>query len=312
MRTLDSDARRVLDLMSAAGHPELDELDPVQARVAAGLGFSALRAPPPEIAEIRELVAEGPGGAMALRMYRPRVAAQLPALVFFHGGGFTIGDLELYDAMCRRLALAGDCAVISVDYRLAPEHKFPAAVDDAFAATVWVAEHAAWLGVDPAHIAVGGDSAGGNLAAVVALLAREAGAPALHHQLLLYPVTGWLTESDSYQRCADGYFLTQSLMRYFGDHYLASEDDLGDWRCAPLRASRHEELPAATVLVCGFDPLRDEGVGYAETLQNAGVPVDLIEYPSQIHAFLLMDGQIAQAGEALTEIGQKLRAAWAG
>jgi acetyl esterase len=310
MTTLDSGAANVLAAM--AGQPTLDSMTPPQARAMFSMAFPTMQAAKPEVAEVRDLAAEGARGSIPLRLYRPAGSAAkavLPGIVFFHGGGWVIGDLETYDNICRLLCNASGCAVVSVDYRLAPEHKFPAAAEDCFDATRWIAAHAAELGIDPARLAVAGDSAGGNLAAVVSLMARDAGGPALKHQLLFYPVTDLSGETESYRVNGRDYFLTQTLMRWFGDHYVRSETDRSDWRASPLLAHTHTELPSATVLVCGFDPLRDEGIAYAAVLQGAGVPTQLIRADSQIHGYLLMDAAIPQVSQAIKNCSASLRRA---
>lgn len=306
---LDDSARRVLDLMAGSGQPPIEALPIADARVAARLGFIAMQAPKFDVHSVRDLTMPGPGGAIALRLYRPTDAAVLPALIYFHGGGFAIGDFELYDAFCRRLAVSAGCAIVAVDYRLGPEHRFPAAAVDAIAATRWITLHAAELGLDPKRLAVGGDSAGGNLAAVASLAQRDSGGPALLHQLLICPLTDWSTQTDSYQRCRHGYFLTEELMQYFGGHYLAGTDDLADWRCSPLLAARHDGLPSATVLVAGFDPLRDGGEAYAQKLERAGVSTQLIEFRGQFHDFQLIDGLIPEAIDATEQLARALKRA---
>jgi len=228
-------------------------------------------------------------------------------LVFFHGGGWVIGDLETHDVLCRQITAEAGIEVVAVDYRLAPEHKFPAAVDDAWAATKWVVANAGKLGIDPKRVAVGGDSAGGNLAAVVALLARDAGGPAIALQVLLYPVTDFTTETGSYRECADGYLLTLDSMRWFFDHYLKSPAEAGDWRASPLRAPSHAGLPPALIVTAGFDPLRDEGEAYAKKLRAAGVRVDYICYGGMVHGFVPM-GRLIQAGNrAASHVATSLR-----
>jgi acetyl esterase len=314
MTALDRSAQSVLNAMASAGYPPLDQMEPVVARQAAAMGFKALQGPKAEVSAVRDLAAEGPAGKIPLRIYRPRAAdaaAALPALVFFHGGGWVIGSIEMYDTLCRLLCNAGDCAVISVDYRLAPEHKFPAAVDDAFAALKWIADNAVGLGIDAVRLAVGGDSAGGNLAAVSSLLARDAGGPALRMQLLIYPATDLRGGTASYQANAEGYFLTGTLMQWFGNHYLNGPADVEDWRASPLLAQSHAQLPPAHVLVAGFDPLRDDGVAYAQRLEAAGVPVELHEAGGQIHGYLSMDGAIPEMHAAVADIGRSLRRALA-
>lgn len=310
---LDPAAAQVLALLAESGAPTLDQLDPPAAREALK-ALLGLQAPKAKLAEVRDLAADGPHGPIPLRLYRPQGSAAtqaLPVLVYFHAGGWVIGDIEICDALCRRIANAAGCAVVSVDYRLAPEHKFPAAVDDAYAATCWIAQNAASLGLDASRIAIGGDSAGGNLAAVVSLLARDRRGPRLALQLLLYPVTDLHGGTASYHARGEGYFLTGTLMRYFVDHYVGSTAERDDWRASPLLAREHAGLPPACVVVCGFDPLHDEGVAYARRLQAAGVPVELHDLDGQIHAFLLMDGAIPQAAATIDSLATALRRALA-
>jgi acetyl esterase len=230
--------------------------------------------------------------------------------MFFHGGGWVIGDLDTHDVVCRRLANAAKCAVVSVDYRLAPEHKFPAAVEDCVAATEWVAEQAAALGVDSARMAVGGDSAGGNLAAVVALHARDHGGPALRLQLLIYPATEFAMRHPSHTTRGEGFLLTHSTMKWFRDAYLRSDADMADWRASPLRAADVSRLPPAYILTAGFDPLSDEGAAYADRLSSAGVPVQHVHLPGQIHGFITMGKLIPAAGEAASAAGAALMKAF--
>ena len=266
--------------------------------------------PAPQIGDVRELSAEGSFGSIPLRVYRPAGVTdsrRLPALVFFHGGGWVIGDLETHDVLCRQITAEAGVSVISVDYRVAPEHKFPAAVDDAWAATRWVAAHAAELGIDAERIAVGGDSAGGNLAAVIALLARDAGAPHIRLQLLIYPVTDLASESQSYADLADGYMLTRDSMRWFKDQYLAKAEDAADWRVSPLRAASLAGVAPALVITAGYDPLRDEGEAYARRLREAGVSVDAVCFGGMIHGFMPMGRLIDTAFRAVTLVAGSLR-----
>jgi acetyl esterase len=243
-----------------------------------------------------------------MRVYRPVVGEILPALVYFHGGGWTIGDLDSHDVLCRQLALGARCAVFSVDYRLAPEHPFPAAVQDCLAATRYVAENAARLNVR--GIALGGDSAGGNLAAVVALLAGDAGAPQLAFQLLIYPATDQRCATPSQERNAQGYLLTRDAIRYFRRHYLPEERDWLDWRASPLLATNHANLPPALIITAGYDPLRDEGSAYADKLRAAGVKVAYREYADMVHGFVLFGGVLDSANAALVECAAALRSAF--
>jgi acetyl esterase len=242
-------------------------------------------------------------------VYRPSDEPALPALVWFHGGGWTIGSLETHDNTCRSLANAVGCIVVSVDYRLAPEHKFPAAADDAFAATQWVAEHAAELGGDPDRIAVGGDSAGGNLAAVVSLLARDAGGPAVVFELLVYPVTDHEFESPSMRENAKGYFLELESMRWFYNQYLRDESDGADWRFSPARAADLSGLPPAFVLTAEFDPLRDQGEAYARQLESAGCAVEARRYDGVFHGFFGMRDLMDTAQQAFDDVTKSLRRA---
>jgi acetyl esterase len=251
------------------------------------------------------------GGDIAVRCYTPAGTGPFPVHVYFHGGGWVIGDIETHDGVCRSLANAAACVVVSADYRLAPEHKFPVAVDDAFAATRWVAARAATLGVDGDRMAVGGDSAGGNLAAAVALLSRDRGGPPLALQVLVYPVTQHAFDTPSYQEHADGYLLTRSAMRWFWNHYLRRPEDGEEPLASPLLARSLHGLPPALVITAEHDPLRDEGEAYAARLREAGVPVTVTRYPGMIHGFLRMLNMVDKARAARDEIAAALRKAFA-
>jgi acetyl esterase len=307
---LDSQVAFVLELVVKSGRPAYHTLSPKEARQLFRETRPASTPVPPAIGEVRSASAEGPRGPIPLRVYRPASVAdatRLPALVFFHGGGWVIGDLDTHDTLCRQLTAEAGISVVSVDYRLAPEHKFPAAADDAWAAIRWVAAHAAELGVDGARLAVGGDSAGGNLAAVVALMARDAGGPALALQALLYPVTDVAAESRSYADLADGYLLTREGMRWFIAHYLDRAAEGGDWRASPLRATSLAGVAPALVVTAGFDPLRDEGDAYAARLREAGVSVDHVCFGGMIHGFVPMGKLIETGNRAVTLIAASLR-----
>lgn len=307
---LDPQAASVIDLIAKSGRPPYHTLSPKEARQLFRETRPASTPPAPQIGAVRDLTADGPLGAIPLRVYRPAGVSEsrpLPALVYFHGGGWVIGDLETHDVLCRQLTAEAGVSVISVDYRLAPEHKFPAAVDDAWAATRWVAVHGEELAVDPARLAVGGDSAGGNLAAVVSLLARDAGGPRIALQSLVYPVTDLSSESQSYAELADGYMLTRDSMRWFRAHYLAKAEDALDWRASPLRAPSLAGLPPALVITAGYDPLRDEGEAYARRLREAGVTVDAVCFGGMIHGFVGMGRLIETAFRAVTLIAGSLR-----
>jgi acetyl esterase len=310
---LDPQARAVIDLVIKSGRPPYHRLSPKEARQMFRDTRPAATPPAPEIGAVKDLAADGPAGPIPLRLYRPGGvpgSARLPALIFFHGGGWVIGDVETHDVLCRQLTAGAGISVVNVDYRLAPEHKFPAAIDDAWAATRWVAARAAELGIDAGRLAVGGDSAGGNLAAVVALLARDQGAPALALQALIYPVTDVGAESASYADFAEGFMLTRESMRWFVAHYLAQERDAVDWRVSPLRAPSLAGVAPALVVTAGFDPLRDEGDAYARTLREAGVRVDAICYGGMIHGFVPMGRLIETGNRAVAHIAASLRQAF--
>jgi acetyl esterase len=230
--------------------------------------------------------------------------------VFFHGGGWTIGDLDTHDVVCRQLANGARCAVFSVDYRLAPENPFPAAVDDCMAATAFVSKNSVSLGIDRKRIAVGGDSAGGNLAAVVSILARDAGGPAIAFQLLIYPATDQRGGFPSHERNGKGYLLTRESMDFFRACYLPRREDWSDWRASPLLAKDLSRLPPAFVLTAGFDPLVDEGRAYAERLAREGVKVEYREYEGMVHGFVLMGGVVDRANAAVADCAAALKAAF--
>lgn len=228
----------------------------------------------------------GPAGDIPVRIYTPSDQTPLPALVYYHGGGWVIGDLDSHDDLCRFLANQTGCSVISVDYRLAPEHKFPAAVDDAFAALQWVHAHAEDIAIDRDRIAVAGDSAGGNLAAVVSILARDAGGPIPAAQVLIYPATAAHETFPSRLQFGEGFLLTESSMRWFAGHYLNDAAELTDFRVSPLVADNLQHLPPAFIITGEYDPLRDEGEAYAARLKEAGVPVTCNRYDGMIHDFV--------------------------
>jgi len=309
---LDPQAQEVINLVIKSGRPAYHTLSPKDARQLFRETRPASTPTPPRIGDVRDLMADGPGGPIPLRVYRPAGVAAgtaLPALVYFHGGGWVIGDLDTHDVQCRQLTAEAGVTVVAVDYRLAPEHKFPAAVDDAWAATRWVAAHGSDFGVDGRRIAVAGDSAGGNLAAVVSLLAREAGAPAIRLQVLVYPVTDVAAETKSYHDFADGYLLTRESMRWFKNHYLKSASEAEDWRVSPLRAMSLAGLQPALVVTAGFDPLRDEGAAYAARLTDAGVRVDYVCYGGMIHGFMPMGRLIDTGNRAISQVAASLRQA---
>jgi acetyl esterase len=309
---LDSGAQAVIDLIKAAGRPPYETVGHQEARRLYLEARRVLQPDPMPVEEVRQLTAEGPAGPIAIRLYRAHAAKDgdmQPALVYFHGGGWVIGSLDSHDGVCRQLATHSGCTILSVDYRLAPEHKFPAAVDDAIAATAWVSAHATRLGVDRNRLGVGGDSAGGNLAAVVAQHARDHGGPNLRFQLLIYPACDMGMGHPSITEFAEQLPLTRSTMKWFVDLYLRGAADVGDWRASPLQARALTNLPPAYVLTAGYDPLRDEGEAYAAALKAAGVPVEANRFPGQIHGFLNMGKFIPEAAEAVREMGAALKRA---
>jgi len=310
--SLDPQARALLDAARASGAPEMWELTPDQARAEYLRRTERVRADV-DIYRVEDRQIPGPVQPIKVRIYTPQVSqeqASLPVLVWYHGGGFVIGDLDSHDSACRALANQTECLVVAVDYRLAPEHKFPGAVEDCEAALHWVAAHASELGGDPGRIAVGGDSAGGNLAAVVALLSREKGGPKLCFQLLIYPCVAPEPETPSHHQFAEGYLLTRKTITWFFKQYLRSSKDTLDPRYAPLEEKDLSSLPPSLVIVAGFDPLRDEGVDYAKALIDAGNKVTLSNYEGMIHGFYLMGGMIDKANQAIEESAQHLKEAF--
>jgi len=307
---LDPICAALLAQMAQAGAPPLHEQTPAMAREAMAAAGAAMGGDPPRVARVDDLQASGPAGPIPLRAYYPDGAGPFGALVYFHGGGWVIGSIETHDSLCRALANTTGWAVFSVEYRLAPEHKYPAAADDAYAATAWVAAQARTLGVDAARVAVAGDSAGGNLAAVVAQMARDRGGPRLRAQALIYPVTDYDFTTPSYGANADGYLLTQDAMRWFWDHYLADARQGSEPYASPLRARDLHGLPPALVLTAEFDPLRDEGEAYAAALRRAGVPVDQHRYDGLIHGFFQFGGAFPQAADAQRRVADHLAQAF--
>ncbi|WP_374437648.1 alpha/beta hydrolase [Inhella sp.] len=290
-----------------ANRPAYHSMSPQQARIAYRMGAEILDLPRVPLARVEELHLPGPAGALAARLYAPS-AARLPVLLYLHGGGFTIGDLETHDSLCRQFALRAGCAVLALDYRLAPEHRFPAAVDDSFAALRGLPALAETLGLDGSRLAVGGDSAGGTLAAVCALMARDAGLP-LALQLLITPGTCARADTESHARFAKGYLLDAEAIAWFFAHYI-EDADKDDWRFAPLHAQDHEGLAPACVILAEADPLVDEGLAYADTLRAAGVPVELELYRGVTHDFIKMGRMIPEALSAQDVAARALREAF--
>ena len=307
---LDPAVKAMLDNMKAAGFPELDSLPPVQLRRVTAEMFAATRGAPEPVARVENREIPGPAGSIPLRVYTPAGSGPFPVLVFYHGGGFVIGDLDSHDGVCRALANQARCVVVAVDYRLAPEHKYPAAVEDCFAATRYVSEHGAEFNIDPKRLAVGGDSAGGNLSAVVSIMARDRNAPQIAFQLLVYPATDMACDTYSHKTFTD-YFLTDRSIRYFLGHYLRDGADKKNPQASPALAPHHKALPPALIITAEFDPLRDEGEAYCSKLAAAGVPAKFTRYDGMIHGFFTMGDVLPQGKQAVAEASAALRAAFA-
>jgi acetyl esterase len=310
---LDPESLRVIALIREIGRPPLHTLSPEAAREAYTGSRTVLQPEPPEVAEVEDLTYPGPAGPVRLRRYRgagTAAGAPLPCLLFMHGGGWVIGDLESHDQVCRTLANYARCCVVSVDYRLAPEHKFPAAVEDSAAALRFVASEAARLRIDPSRIAVGGDSAGANLAAALALMGRDGTVPLPGFQLLLYPAVDLGGTRAAHQRFTDGYPLVTVTMRWFIEHYLAQPSQAHDWRASPLRAPSLSGTPPAYVMTAGHDPLVDEGIAYAKRLEVEDVRVTHVHMTDQMHGFLTMGRFISASDLALRQAAAALVHHW--
>jgi len=310
--TLDPDAAAVFKAFQEAGRPPYETVSPAEARELYLKARVVSNPEPPQLKSVQPLAIPASHGPIPARVYTPlrlREANGLaPCLVFFHGGGWVIGNLDSHDVVCRKLADEGQLIVVSVDYRLAPEHKFPAAVDDAIAATKWIADNAKQLGIDASRLSVGGDSAGGNLAAVVAISARDGNGPAIAGQVLIYPAIDFALTHSSHSEPETSILLTHSVVRWFRAHYLKGAADIDDWRASPARAKTLIGLPPTYVLTAGADPLRDEGDEYAKRLKEAGVPVTYRTFPGQFHGFFTMGKLLQQANVAAREIGDWLMA----
>ncbi len=286
---LDPESQRLIDLMAAANRPAWNTLSPRAARELYLSLRPAAQGPRPAGAKVVDRTIAGPAGDLAVRIYRPASApadAKLPCLVYAHGGGWVFGNLDSHDVLCAQFALEAGIVVFAIDYRLAPEARFPGAFDDVVAGLQWVATNGAAIGVDSSKLAIGGDSAGGNLAAAASIWARDNGGPALRLQLLAYPVTDAVGRAESYRRYEDGYGLNAATMEWFFDHYAPDKAGRGDWRVSPLRAGSLGGLPPALVITAGYDPLRDEGRAYAFRLQQEGTQADLVEFGGMLHGFL--------------------------
>lgn len=304
---LNHQAQALLDMIAQANVPAMNQLPVADARAVYRDRRDVTQPEPPAVGSVRDYTV----GDITIRGYRPDqsdASAVLPALLFFHGGGWVIGDLDTHDTLCRSLCNESGCAVFAVDYRMGPEHRFPAAVHDTETAMNWLAGNAPDLKIDPSRLAIGGDSAGGNLAAVGAMIARDAGGPVLKFQLLIYPATDQRAGHASHDRNGEGYMLTSELMTWFRHHYL-DHSDYQDWRASPLLADSHADLPPAFVLTAGFDPLVDEGHAYATALSEAGGDVSYQCFDGQIHGFITMGKVIDEANEAVTACAKALRTA---
>ena len=307
--TVDPDAQRLLDLLAAIGTRHMQTVPVTESRRAMRAATAVLQPPPLAIGEVRDLTIATEGGPLALRIYRGTAcpAAGACGLVWYHGGGWVLGDIETHDGLCRAIAEAAGCGVVAVDYRLAPEFPFPAGLHDAAAAWRHICEHADDFGLNGNKIAIGGDSAGGNLATVVALMARDAN----HHlpaaQALVYPATDLTATHESYARITGDMPLTTDLVRWFRGLYLQHEGDALDWRASPLRAHSLRDLPPTFILTVGQDPLCDEGLDYARRLDAEGVQVTHLHLPNQVHGFLTMGRLIRTAGFATDIIAGFLR-----
>jgi acetyl esterase len=307
---LDPDAAAVYEAFKAANRPAYETLTPPEAREFYNQARFVSNPEPPDLESAKDIAIPAPHGSIPARLYTPKTLRKTnglaPCLVFFHGGGWVIGNLETHDVVCRKLAHEGEMLVIAVDYRLAPEHKFPAAIDDAITATKWAAGNAKQLGIDTSRLTVGGDSAGGNMAAVVSLAARDGNGPKIAGQVLVYPGTDFAMETASHSDPTTSILLTHSVIRWFKDHYLG-DADIRDWRASPARATSFAGLPPAYVLTAGGDPLCDEGDEYAARLREAGVAVAYRHFPGQFHGFFTMGKLLNQANVAVTEIAAWLK-----
>lgn len=306
---LDPQAKAVMDQLAALGFPPNHTVSPEEARAN---GRARPRAKGPEVGKVEDRSIPGPESTVPVRIYTPLGSGSFPALVWFHGGGWVVGDLDSADATARNLSLGANCVVVSVDYRLAPETKFPGPAEDCYSATRWVEQNAATLTIDPGRIAVGGDSAGGNLAAAVSLMARDRGASPPTYQLLVYPVTDRNFDTGSYMTNADGYQLSRDGMIWYWEHYLQNDSDASNPYAAPMQARDLSGLPPALVITAEYDPLRDEGEAYARRLEAAGVPTVCARYNGMIHGFFGMAAVIDKGRQAVDQACSALQSAFAG
>jgi acetyl esterase len=303
---LQPDARALIDQLQSISAP-VETLTPAEARRASDERRAQSAAEVEPVHDVADITIDGPGGPLRLRLYRPSEAIGLPVVVFFHGGGWVLCDLDSHDGLCRTLTNAVGAVVVSVDYRRAPESRYPAAVQDAYAATDWVATRAGDLGIDASRLAVAGDSAGGNLAASVTLVARDRGGPDIAHQLLIYPVTDHDFGTASYREFGVDHYLTAAAMSWYWNQYVPEPDRRAEPYAAPLRAADLSGLPDAIVVTAECDPLRDEGHAYARRLRAAGVPVDYLMYEGAFHGFFSLAASLSLARAAIREVTDRVR-----
>ena len=303
---LHPQVKKILEEAASLGLPDYQDLLPTAARKQM-LDLTPPVDPLLAVKRVENLMIPGPKGEIPIRLYYPSGDPPFAVLVYFHGGGWVMGDLDTHHGVCHALAKQSSCLVVSVDYRLAPEHRYPAAVEDAYAATSWVAQNTDAIQADPDRLAVGGDSAGGHLAAVVALMTRDRNGPRIDLQVLIYPITDFKFNTPSYIENKDGYMLTRDLMRWFWTHFIGDEGQANDPYVSPLRAKNFSDLPQALIITAEYDPLRDEGEAYGKKLQEAGVKVTLSRYAGMIHGFIRMTAQLDHAKEAVDEIAGRLR-----
>lgn len=313
MPAMHPDVTKLLDAIETSGRLPFQAQSPADARASYDAGRAAVLPPLDPVAQTRELIVPGNDEPIALRLYRAAGSQPdtlLPCLLYLHGGGWMLGDLDSHEAICRRLANASGGAVVAVHYRRAPEHPFPAAIDDCAAALIYLTEDAAALRIDRSRIAVGGDSAGGNIAAVLALMGRDGDLPRAVFQMLLYPVVDLSMTSPGYERVTGGVPLTAATMRYFIDHYTPDPSVRSDWKASPLLAGDFADLPPALIVTCSHDPLCEEGRAYARRLDEAGVPVTEMNFNDQLHGFLAMGGAIEVVTPVLDFAAAVMRDRW--
>lgn len=309
--TLDADAQKVIDIIVEKKRPRFETLPVAEARAVYSDSREILQPPPRPIAEVRDLAIDGPGGKLPLRLFRDDTAGAgaAPGLVYLHGGGWVLGDLDSHDGVCREIAHRAGVVVVSVDYRLAPEAVFPAAVEDTMAALRWVVENAAALGIDAGRISIGGDSAGGNLAAVGAMLAKMEGGPALRTQVLVYPVADFRMGHASHARLVEQLPIPATTLKWFYDLYVPDREMQTDWRASPVlaNAALFDGLPPALLITAGYDPLGDEGLELGEKISGGGAEVEDARFEGQIHGFLTMGALIGETEQALYRIAGFLK-----